>query len=275
LPSFITAPCPTLSRCVAPVPSNSSSRPRERWPWAEAPAPSETLDSVKKNDYSFFIPKLTRDRLDERRQHILRAAEVCFARNGFHQTTIADVRKEAGVSTGAIYTYFPNKESMVRAILERARQDRRRQLAAATSAEAGLVGPALVLLDWANAIFSAQGQHAARVDVNLWAEALRDPDIHRLAVGALREATSAVAKVVAPPLASSGMGSAVDPAAVAQVLIALFLGLEVQTAVGLRLDPAKIVQVLATLFAAYVPALAPPDPRAPPKRPRRRTGKKP
>ena len=82
------------------------------------------MDPNKKNEYSFSMPKLTAAALDERRQHILHAAEICFARSGFQSATIADVREEAGVSTGAIYTYFPNKEALMGALLERARNDR-------------------------------------------------------------------------------------------------------------------------------------------------------
>ena len=214
---------------------------------------SGRVDQKTKNEYSFFIPKLSDAALDERRTHILRAAELCFARDGFHSTTIADVRKEAGVSTGAIYTYFPNKEAMIRAILEMAREDRRRQLAAAANAEGGVTSQALVLLGWVNAIFGAQGQHAARVDVNLWAEALRSPRVEKLAQGALRDATSAVSTVVAARLAASPVSPSLAPTSVAHVLIALFLGLEVQTAVGVRIEPGEVLQVLTTLFAEYMP----------------------
>lgn len=199
------------------------------------------------------MPKLSEAALDERRNHILRAAEVCFARDGFHSTTIADIRKEAGVSTGAIYTYFSNKEAMMSAILERAREDRRGQLEATGTAGAP-VDPAVVLLRWVGEIFNAQGRHAARVDVNLWAEALRNRRVRRLAQGALGDATSAVAAVVAARLPASGPARSLDPEAVASVLVALFLGLEVQTAVGMRLDPSEVVRVLAAFFADYVPA---------------------
>lgn len=241
-------------------------RPRTR------PAPArpgeKRLDADKKNDYSFFIPKLSDAALDERRSHILSAAEICFARRGFDGTTIADVRKEARVSTGAIYTYFRNKEEMMRAILERARDDRKRRLESAIAEIGTSAGPPLVLLEWAGAIFDVHGQHAARVDVNLWAEALRNPRIKKLAQAALRDATSAVSAVVAPRLPFSGAAKSLDPASVASVLIALFLGLEVETAVGMRLEPTRVIRVLATLFADYLPRSS--QPQMPPLERRRR-----
>lgn len=204
------------------------------------------------------MPRLSRERLDLRRQHILHAAAACFAREGFHRTTIADVRREANVSTGAIYTYFANKEAIIRAMLEHARDERRKQLAgpssaATTRARAGAASRAAdrearVLLDWARAIFSEQGRHAARVDVNLWAESLRSKRVAKIAHSALSEAVTAVSAVVAGGTRGARKTSARERDAVAAVLVAIFLGLEVQTAVGLALDSEAVVRVLGELF---------------------------
>jgi AcrR family transcriptional regulator len=207
----------------------------------------------KKNEYSFFMPKLSEAALDERRNHILRAVEQCFAKNGFRSTTIEDVKREARVSTGAIYTYFPNKEAMMRALLEAARDDRKKQLERATQVGTGAGGQALLLLEWAAAVFGPQGQHAARIDVNLWAEALRSARIGKLARGALQQATEVVSRVVAAQLQAKSATEAVDANAAASLLIAIFLGLEVQTAVGMKLDVGGIANVLATLFADFLP----------------------
>lgn len=46
------------------------------------------------------MPKLKPATMAARRDEILRAAEACFARQGFHQTTISDVIAEAGLSAG-------------------------------------------------------------------------------------------------------------------------------------------------------------------------------
>src|SRR3954451_10464931 len=150
------------------------------------------------------MPKLTKTALDARRSHILRAAELCFAKSGFRGTTIEDVKREAGVSTGAIYTYFPNKEAMMRALLEAAREERTMQLERATQG-GGARGQALLLLQWAAAVFGPQGEHAARVDVNLWAEALCSESIGELARAELQAATAAVGRVVAALLQAKDM----------------------------------------------------------------------
>lgn len=49
----------------------------------------------------------------ETRNKIIEAAKVLIARKGFDATSIDDIVKEAGVSTGSFYTYFKKKEDVV------------------------------------------------------------------------------------------------------------------------------------------------------------------
>ena len=67
------------------------------------------------------MPKLTPATQAARREHILDAAEMCFARSGFHRTTMQDICKEAGVSAGALYVYFASKEDLIAGIADRDR----------------------------------------------------------------------------------------------------------------------------------------------------------
>jgi AcrR family transcriptional regulator len=218
------------------------------------------------------MPKLSRAKLEERRQHILRAAAVCFDREGFHRTTIADVRREAGVSTGAIYTYFPNKEAIIRAMLEDAQVTRRGQLAEAAPGAGARRSERAVLLEWAHRVFTEEGAHIARVDVNLWAEALRDPSVAELAKRALENATQTVTGVVERELRRSSVAvPGIEPRDVSSVLVAILLGLEVQAAVGVALEPNGILRVLNELFA---PPAARAGTTAPRRKPPRRKSRR-
>ena len=53
---------------------------------------------------------------ESRRQAILDAALTCFANKGFTETTMEDIRKLSGASTGSIYHHFSNKEMLARAL---------------------------------------------------------------------------------------------------------------------------------------------------------------
>ncbi len=68
---------------------------------------------------------------DERREQILRAARGLFARKGLAATKIADFGVAPGMSHGLVYHYFPGKEAVYAAIVERALQGAARVTAAA------------------------------------------------------------------------------------------------------------------------------------------------
>ncbi|MEW6405761.1 MAG: TetR/AcrR family transcriptional regulator [Chloroflexota bacterium] len=46
------------------------------------------------------------------RQRILDAAVECFARNGYHNTSVADIVEDSQTSKGAVYFHFPSKEEI-------------------------------------------------------------------------------------------------------------------------------------------------------------------
>ena len=56
---------------------------------------------------------LSRRAPEERRDRILKAALELFARDGFDDTNIADVAREAGVAVGTVYLSFPDKPSLL------------------------------------------------------------------------------------------------------------------------------------------------------------------
>lgn len=62
------------------------------------------------------MPKISAAHEQQRRAQILAAAMVCFARQGYHATSMDDVVRESGLSVGAIYSYFPSKEELFLAL---------------------------------------------------------------------------------------------------------------------------------------------------------------
>ncbi len=58
------------------------------------------------------MPKISLAHEQQRREQILQAAMACFARQGYHATSMDDVVRQSGLSVGAIYSYFPSKEEL-------------------------------------------------------------------------------------------------------------------------------------------------------------------
>ena len=52
------------------------------------------------------MPKVSEAHVEARKQQIMDAAKTCFSRQGFHQTSIQDICREAELSPGAVYRYF-------------------------------------------------------------------------------------------------------------------------------------------------------------------------
>ena len=80
------------------------------------------------------MPKLKPEVQRARREHILDAAEQCFARTGFHRTSIHDICRAASVSPGALYVYFDSKEALIAGISERDRTELADRLATLATA---------------------------------------------------------------------------------------------------------------------------------------------
>src|SRR5262245_58794364 len=106
----------------------------------------------------------------DRRQQILNAALICFAKRGFHQTSMHDVSAEAGISVGLIYRYFENKEAVISAMADRHKAEIHDVLERARQAPSLL--ESLEILFTAHCCENLPKLHSAFV-VDLYAEASR------------------------------------------------------------------------------------------------------
>ena len=113
-------------------------------------------------------------RAEARRTQIRNAAADCFRQYGFHGTSIAQISKAAGMSTGHIYHYFENKEAIIADIVA---QDMERhqtmivELRAASDVKAAMIERAVEAVE-ANLDPGKAGLH-----LEIVAEAARNPHI--------------------------------------------------------------------------------------------------
>lgn len=80
------------------------------------------------------MPRVSIDQLAARRQQILSGARTCFADHGYEGATVRRLEEYTGLSRGAIFHYFRDKEALFLALAE---QDATRM--ADVVAEQGLV----------------------------------------------------------------------------------------------------------------------------------------
>jgi AcrR family transcriptional regulator len=61
---------------------------------------------------------VSQHQLDARRQEILAGARACFARHGYEGATVRRLEQETGLSRGAIFHHFRDKDSLFLAVAE-------------------------------------------------------------------------------------------------------------------------------------------------------------
>lgn len=119
------------------------------------------------------MPKLKPDTQRARREHILDAAERCFARAGFHATTMQDICREAAVSPGALYVYFASKEALIAGLCERNRSEFQSRFADLAEAS-DFMGALRVLGDH---YFVEEPQHKQVMCVEMGVESTRNAQV--------------------------------------------------------------------------------------------------
>ncbi|UCR89731.1 TetR/AcrR family transcriptional regulator [Mycetocola spongiae] len=62
------------------------------------------------------MPRVSDEYRERKRSEIAQAALRCFARRGFQATSMADIIAESGLSAGAIYGHYKNKDDLIEAV---------------------------------------------------------------------------------------------------------------------------------------------------------------
>ncbi len=181
------------------------------------------------------MARVSQEHLDARRRQIIRGAAQCFARNGFHGTSMQDVFKETGLSAGAVYRYFSSKEAIIEALAKEVLATVGGAFDDALNAERPrppeeILGDALQRVD-ALLLFPAP------LVVQVWAETFRSPEL----AAVLREAVETLfgtwAKIVEGYQRNGLMRQDVPAERVVRVLLACAQGFLVQRALFGPLDP--------------------------------------
>ena len=113
-------------------------------------------------------------RADARREKVIDAARVAFAKNGFHATGIAQIAQASGVLVGQIYRDFANKEAIVAVIVARDLED---FLSQAGLCAAGQAGDPRAVRDWIARFVACEQPETGRLIAEIMAEASRNDRI--------------------------------------------------------------------------------------------------
>jgi AcrR family transcriptional regulator len=191
------------------------------------------------------MPKMSTAHLEARRSEILDAAETCFIRKGLHQTTMHDICDESDLSPGALYRYFDSKDDLIDAVAERRTQQEMRFIDEANQ-QTSEASEALAILGdrfWGQ-FLRPDFEHWARLDIEIWPETLRNPR-HQARVREQRAMLrAALAEVCRLAIEQGTMRLETDPLTMANLLMALYRGLQLHKAIDPTVNTQEIFGLL-------------------------------
>lgn len=197
--------------------------------------------------------------VDARRNHILDAFEVCIQRAGFHRTTMQDVAKEAGMSAGNLYRYFPSKEVLVSGLIER---DRERFSADFINvAHSSDVMGSFIALGRKHFLETPR-EHCVQF-VEIWAEASRNPQVAEMCTAVDKEVNDYLVAILEAAKASGQITASVNSVAAITVLSAMGDGMFTRRALDPDFDAEEgfrlMVNVMDALLSGSIPLDRPLD----------------
>lgn len=200
------------------------------------------------------MSKLTEAHFAARKEQILKAAFQCLARKGYSRLTVRDIAAEAGIGVGTLYLHFDNKQEIVKALVEQERE----------LDEAGLDGIPLEggPLEALGAVFELLIERlddpdsgaVLRVDVELWAEAIHDPTAKAMFQNSRRHWLGRLSELVEEAQKAGELPARVDPAGLAQLLIAMLAGLELMKVMQPEVPLGVLVEPFRALLRAHLDA---------------------
>lgn len=194
------------------------------------------------------MPKLKPSTQAARREHILDAAEQCFARAGFHRTTMQDICRQAQVSAGALYVYFASKEELIAGISERDRSELAEQL------------EELAATDDLMEAFTRIAEHYAVEEprdkrvlcMEIAAESTRNPAVSEIFRCTDRYVMDSFAQVFAEARDAGKIDPAFEPQILAQIIVMIGDGLFWRRAVDPDFDGEAMVPVLMEVVSKLI-----------------------
>ncbi|MEX2599436.1 MAG: TetR/AcrR family transcriptional regulator [Dehalococcoidia bacterium] len=195
------------------------------------------------------MPKVTDEHMETRRRQIMDAAFTCFSRKGFHPTTMQDICTEAQLSAGAVYRYFNSKEEIIESFCGEAGDQNIPYLAEAMK-ERDYLG---LVRDLAGHYFSAldgdQAEITNRSAVQVWAEAVVNGSIRAINARNMEATQALLRELVVKGQREGHIDRALDPDALARVMVAVYNGFVLQKALEPDTDTDAFVAALVALFS--------------------------
>jgi AcrR family transcriptional regulator len=194
------------------------------------------------------MPRVSEAYLRARRDEILDAALVSFARDGFLEATIEDIAREAGLSHGAIYRYFPSKEDIVEAVARRHHPNRGSRFETAQGGAEGVEALERVLGAYLIMHGRPEAADEGRLRLEMFSAAVRNPRVGTVLREAWEDVVGRFTEMVRRGQEQGEINPTLDPTTVARLITALHDGVYVHQTIEPSLDAPALLEVIEALL---------------------------
>jgi AcrR family transcriptional regulator len=172
------------------------------------------------------------------RAEVIAAAQRVIARKSLEATTLRDIAREGGFTTGVASHWFPDKQSLIVACFEAASEDWLAETRRAVD-EHATVEEQLCAFVRAAIPARRERQEQWRLWSAMWTYAARDPDFARVLVETDRQWEDTIAEVLARAAGEGVLPPTVDGREQAAVLCRLIDGLGLRASISGNWDAAR------------------------------------
>jgi AcrR family transcriptional regulator len=191
---------------------------------------------------------VTSQRQADRRAEILDAAQRCFARHGFHQTSMQDICAEAGMSAGNLYRYFPSKEAIIAGICERDRADAAESFAAVSNGPNFFEG----LAGLARHHLVERTADEVGLCAEIMAESRRNPQIAAMSQKIEEDVREMLTSMLQRAIDAGEIRGDIDVETAATVLMVLADGISWRRAVEPTFDPEAVLPMILQMVGCLL-----------------------
>ena len=195
------------------------------------------------------MPKISEEKREARRLQILEVAQRCFARQGFHRTSMEDIVRELKSSPGAVYCYFQGKNDIIAALAEQ-RHEREtallRELIPSGNVSEGVQNAARAFFEM---LQDPKERERRKLTIQIWAESLRDKRIRKIVERGIRQ-RDLLTDALRSARQAGQLPDSLDPDAFSRVLLALLQGFILQQAWEPEIDTEAFLETAMGLISS-------------------------
>jgi TetR/AcrR family transcriptional regulator, repressor for uid operon len=184
----------------------------------------------------------------KRRAEILQAAATVFKAKGFHLARTDDICASANLSAGTLFRHFPDKESMILAIMEIEFEHYKLEVQQLAT-EKGIrwlaqIGP--------GDLINMLQPKAFDLGSDSWLEMTRNPKGRKRILTFDKKIRQTLCKELKRGQSEGWVRSSLDCVGAANLILALFSGLYFDHELGLNLEPKATARALADLASNFI-----------------------